>query len=600
MAHKIRTTFPYIVASIVFCASIYHHYLRRTISSDHIPHSPITTTTTSAAPYPPTISRLTQSPPPQPPLSSPPPVLISTTSVLLPDWEVLVIVSPELAGDYSGYSCFFDSDEASVASFTGILPFPDRLLFKCMLPVRARRRLPFRQPSLLKSPEIRPQPPPLLLRWSYLVYDSLTTDDDVVLFVKGLNTRQGINRDPKELMCVFGEDVKTAVKTSMQEVFRCQRPKVTVQSDLVKVSLEIKAENQVVPSVAYYTPPRKLASKGGKSLLCASTMVYNVAKFLKEWVFYHTKIGVEKFLLYDNGSDDDLGKVVEQLVQEGFDVTIYFWLWPKTQESGFSHAALYASDCCEWMMYIDVDEFLYSPSWKNSSRPSESILRPLLSTNSSGLGQFQIGCYEFWPSNQEVHPIMGVTQGYDCRRLHENRHKSIVLLQAIDDYLLNVIHHFSLSLNFKSKKLSTDYMVVNHYKYQAWPEFKAKFRRRVSAYVLDWTQKLNPDSNDRAPGLGFMPVEPEGWPQMFCELHDRQLKDLTWKWFGEKSSLGYDRMAWHVLACVVLPGEVSVVGWRGAARGSYKLCGLCGAARGCRDSCDQWLGSWIERCWLPV
>ncbi|XP_075485044.1 glycosyltransferase family 92 protein RCOM_0530710 [Primulina tabacum] len=534
MARKIRTTFPCIVASIVFCASIYHHYLRRTITSDHIPPSPITTTTTSFFA--------------QSPLSSPPPVVISTTSVLLHDWEVLVIVSPQLAGDYSGYSCLFDTDEASAATFTGVLPFPDRFLFNCVLPVRARRRLPFRQPSLLKSPEIRPQrdsSPPLLLRWSYLVYDSLTTEDDVVLFVKGVNTRQGINRDPKELMCVFGDYVKTAVKTSMQEVFRCQRPKLTAQADLVKVSLEILAENRVVPSVAYYTPPRKLASKGGKFLLCASTMVYNVAKFLKEWVFYHSKIGVEKFLLYDNGSDDDLGKVVEELVQEGFDVTTYLWLWPKTQESGFSHAALYASNCCKWMMYIDVDEFLYSPSWKNSSRPSESMLSSLVSTNSLGLGQFEISCYEFGPSNQEVHPIMGVTQGYDCRLSHENRHKSIVLLEAIDDYLLNVIHHFNLSFGFKSKKLSTDYMVLNHYKYQAWPEFKAKFRRRVSAYVLDWTQKLNPNSNDRTPGLGFMPVEPEGWPQMFCELRDDRLKDLTWKWFGEKSSLGYDRMAWQ-------------------------------------------------------
>ncbi|XP_073128200.1 glycosyltransferase family 92 protein RCOM_0530710 [Henckelia pumila] len=533
MARKIRTTFPYMVASIVFCASIYHHYLRRTISSsDHIPPSPISS--------------------PVPPL-----FVISTTSVLLPDWEVLVIVSPEepnLAGDYSGYSCLFDTDEASAASFMGILPFPNRFIFNCMLPVRARRRLPFRQPSLLKSPAIRPQRPPplLLLRWSYLVYDSLTTEDDVVLFVKGVNTRQGINRHPKELMCVFGEDVKTPVKSSMQEVFRCQRP----DDDLVlkKVSLEIIAENLVVPSVTYYTPPRnlacsKLAGTGRKSLLCASTMVYNVAKFLKEWVLYHSKIGVEKFLLYDNGSDDDLGKVVEELVGEGFDVTTYFWLWPKTQESGFSHAALYASHCCKWMMYIDVDEFLYSPSWKNSSPPSESMLHSLLVSNDHssglGLGQFQIGCYEFGPSNQDVHPIMGVTQGYDCRRLHENRHKSIVLLEAIDHYLLNVVHHFNLSLGFKSKKLSTNDMVVNHYKYQAWPEFKAKFRRRVSAYVLDWTQKLNPDSNDRTPGLGFMPVEPEGWPHMFCELRDGRLKDLTWKWFGEKSSLGYDRMAWQ-------------------------------------------------------
>ncbi|KAK6138822.1 hypothetical protein DH2020_027434 [Rehmannia glutinosa] len=376
-----------------------------------------------------------------------------------------------------------------------------------------------------------------------MVYDSLTTDDDVVLFVKGVNVRQGINREPREFRCVFGDDtingVKTAVTTSMQEVFRCKRPELTT------VSLEIVAENRVVPSVAYYTLPRKLESNNGKSLLCASTMVYDVAKFLKEWVLYHSKIGVEKFVLYDNGSDDDLQKSVDELVKQGFDINTYFWRWPKTQEAGFSHSAIYAKDVCSWMMYLDVDEFIYSPNWQNFSEPSKSLLHPLILSNSSKLGQISINCHEFGPSDQKEHPIMGVIQGYNCRRMYENRHKSIVLLDAIDDSLLNVIHHFYLRPGYKTKKLSTNSMVVNHYKYQAWPEFKAKFRRRVSAYVLDWTQKLNPRSNDRTPGLGFAPVEPRGWAHKFCEVRDNMLKDLTLRWFGISESNSALKMAWQ-------------------------------------------------------
>ncbi|KAK6160829.1 hypothetical protein DH2020_004210 [Rehmannia glutinosa] len=396
---------------------------------------------------------------------------MSIVAVLLPDWEVLVIVSPETTpSNLDGYSCLFDTGEISPATFSGVLPFPDRVTFSCILPVRARRRLPFKQPLLSNSPG-RESPPPLPLPlplWSHMVYDSLTTDDDVVLFVKGVNVRQGINREPREFRCVFGDDtingVKTAVTTSMQEVFRCKRPELTTVGGesvpAVKVSLEIVAENRVVPSVAYYTLPRKLESNNGKSLLCASTMVYDVAKFLKEWVLYHSKIGVEKFVLYDNGSDDDLQKSVDELVKQG------------------------ASD-------------------------NGSDTRVQLSQNV------------------------------------ENRHKSIVLLDAIDDSLLNVIHHFYLRPGYKTKKLSTNSMVVNHYKYQAWPEFKAKFRRRVSAYVLDWTQKLNPRSNDRTPGLGFAPVEPRGWAHKFCEVRDNMLKDLTLRWFGISESNSGLKMAWQ-------------------------------------------------------
>ncbi|KAK4428332.1 Glycosyltransferase family 92 protein [Sesamum alatum] len=574
MARKVRTSFPYVVASLFICAALYHHFLRNAISAfssgQFWPSPPISSTATlnsaanyairenltGTAAYSPHGSALLPAPSPSPP----PP--ISTTAILLPDWEVLVIVSPETTpSNLDGYFCWFDTNESSPARFSGVLPFPDRATFSCLLPMRARRRRPpYRQPVLLKSPDNPPErqsTAPPLLRWSYLVYDSLTTDDDVVLFVKGVNVRQGTNREPSEFRCVFGDDVangvKTTVTTSMQEVFRCKRPELTAVSSVggetnpnpMKISLEIVAENRVVPSVAYYTSPRKLVSSNRKSLLCASTMVYDVSKFLKEWVLYHSRIGVEKFLLYDNGSDDDLGKVVKELVEGGFDVNTYSWRWPKTQEGGFSHSALYAKDVCTWMMYLDVDEFVYSPSWQNLSEPSNLLLHPLISPNSSGLGQISINCYEFGPSDQRVHPVTGVTQGYNCRRRIENRHKSIVLLDGIDDSLLNVIHHFKLRQGYKTMKLSTKVMVVNHYKYQAWPEFKAKFRRRVSAYVLDWTKKLNPNSNDRTPGLGFEPVEPQEWPQMFCEVRDNKLRDLVLRWFGiHKSDHGF-RMAWQ-------------------------------------------------------
>ncbi|KAL0440488.1 UNVERIFIED_CONTAM: Glycosyltransferase family 92 protein [Sesamum latifolium] len=580
MARKVRTSFPYVIASLFFCAALYHHFLRHAFSVfSSWPSPTITSTATlnSAANYA-IHENLTEAaasysphatapvPAPSPSSSSPPPPPFSNTAILLPDWEVLVIVSPETPpSNLDGYLCLFDTNETSPARFSGVLQFPDRATFSCLLPVRARRRrLPFRQPVLLKSPDDPPErqsTAPPILRWTYLVYDSLTTEDDVVLFVKGVNIRQGTNREPNEFLCVFGDDVangvKTTVTTSMQEVFRCKRPDLTAVSSVggetnpkpMKISLEIVGENRVVPSVAYYTPPRKLESKNSKSLLCASTMVYDVTKFLREWVLYHSRIGVEKFLLYDNGSDDDLGGVVDELVKEGFDINTYSWRWPKTQEAGFSHSALYAKDVCTWMMYLDVDEFVYSPSWQNLSEPSNSLLNPhdLISPNSSSnssSGQISMSCYEFGPSDQMVHPVTGVIQGYNCRRRYENRHKSIVLLDAIDDSLLNVIHHFKLRAGYKTRKLSTKVMVVNHYKYQAWPEFKAKFRRRVSAYVLDWTRKMNPNSNDRTPGLGFEAVEPQGWPRMFCEVRDNKLRDLVLRWFGIKLDHGI-RMAWQ-------------------------------------------------------
>ncbi|KAH0734035.1 hypothetical protein KY285_009742 [Solanum tuberosum] len=133
----------------------------------------------------------------------------------MPDWEVFVIVSPDythLISHRDFYICEFETGEVSPAIPAGELQFPVRSLFKCELPKRARRRLPFKQPKLMKSLENRNITPatatsPEMLRWTFLVYDSLTKDDDVVLFVKGLNNRQGINRESSEFNCIFGYGV---------------------------------------------------------------------------------------------------------------------------------------------------------------------------------------------------------------------------------------------------------------------------------------------------------------------------------------------------------------------------------------------------------
>ncbi|XP_043713665.1 glycosyltransferase family 92 protein RCOM_0530710-like [Telopea speciosissima] len=508
---------------------------------------------------------------------------LDTVSILVPDWEVLLIHLPEnpsssnAAVDDDRYYCLFQNNATSPAKPSGILPSTKATIFKCVLPDSIRRIRPFLQPILTKRRKFWPWTEsesessggsPELLRWGFLVYESLSTEDDVILFAKGVNNRQGINRQPSELRCVFGDGVITEVTSSCQEVFRCRHPDENALARLpqggkgktMKISLQLLVQGReeekekekvalMVPSVAYYTPSHKPASQEGKSLLCACTMVYNVAKFLKEWVLYHSKLGVDKFILYDNGSDDGLEEVVSQLLRESHNVTTFLWPWAKTQEAGFSHCAMHAKDSCTWMMYIDVDEFFFSPSWLNYSYPSTNMLRSLLpksSTSSVSLpvGQISMRCLDFGPSNQRSNPVQGVTQGYTCRRRLEQRHKSIVLLDAIDASLLNAIHHFRLKEGYRGKWLSRNGAVVNHYKYQAWPEFKTKFRRRVSAYVADWTQEVNPKSKDRTPGLGRMPVEPTGWANKFCEVNDTGLQWVTQRWFGFKSRTGF-KMAWQ-------------------------------------------------------
>uniref|UniRef100_A0A7C9D2Z5 Glycosyltransferase family 92 protein n=1 Tax=Opuntia streptacantha TaxID=393608 RepID=A0A7C9D2Z5_OPUST len=493
---------------------------------------------------------------------------ISTVSILIPDWEVLVIASPETPlTPGENYTCYFGSNLSTPARFAGELSFGRGTVFKCVLPENNRLRSRYTEPRVVRSDQIQiPQSEseidaPDLHRWNSLAYESFTTQHDVVLFVKGVNSRQGNNRPASHLRCVFGDDpssaVRTAVTSSAQEVFRCVRPQLPENSpQKVSVTLEIihrkDADALILPSVAQYAPHegRTIEFSKPKSLMCACTMVYNVGKFLREWVTYHASVGVEKFILYDNDSNDGLDRTVQELNRAGYDVRMIYWPWPKTQEAGFSHCALCAEHICQWMAFIDVDEFILSPGWMDHRKPNPNMLMSSLlpkGTNPARVGQVSVKCVEFGPSNQTEHPVQGVTQGYTCRRKFDRRHKSIVMLEAVHPSLMNMVHHFKLREGFKTSQLGKHRAIVNHYKYQAWPEFKAKFRRRVSAYVVDWRQSINPKSNDRVPGLGFEAVEPPRWAQKFCEKTDERLKVLTRRWFGVNSSAMIWQSAFQLL-----------------------------------------------------
>jgi hypothetical protein len=98
------------------------------------------------------------------------------------------------------------------------------------------------------------------------------------------------------------------------------------------------------------------------------------------------------------------------------------------------------------------------------------------------------------------------------------------------------VHHFRLQDGYRYLDLPESKAVVNHYKYQAWDTFKAKFFRRVSTYVTNWQDDQNKGSKDRAPGLGTEAIEPHNWRLQFCEVWDTGLKDFVMANFADSAS----------------------------------------------------------------
>ncbi|XP_065860938.1 glycosyltransferase family 92 protein RCOM_0530710 [Euphorbia lathyris] len=396
--------------------------------------------------------------------------------------------------------------------------------------------------------------------WDRVVYEAMLDGNKAVVFVKGLNLRPHRESDSTHFRCHFGMSnsfdenegfvFTTKAIAAAQEVIRCLLPR-SIQNNPekaqgIRVTVSHVDDGEYrgeapLPSVAKVYSPKSNQQRGnsGKYELCACTMLWNQASFMREWILYHAWLGVERWFIYDNNSDDGIQQVIDELNSENYNVTRHAWPWIKAQEAGFSHCALRARSECKWLGFFDVDEFFYLPRSQRQDIGRNSLQTLVANyTDSPTYAEIRTTCHSFGPSGLTTAPSQGVTVGYSCRLQAPERHKSIVRPERLDVTLLNVVHHFKLRDGYRYVNLPESTAVVNHYKYQAWDTFKAKFFRRVSTYVTNWQEEQNKGSKDRAPGLGTVAVEPPDWRLRFCEVWDTGLKDFVLANFADAAT-GY-------------------------------------------------------------
>ncbi len=103
--------------------------------------------------------------------------------------------------------------------------------------------------------------------------------------------------------------------------------------------------------------------------LAACTIYRDAASYLAEWIEFHRLVGVERFFLYDNGSADDHRDVLAPYLDEGIAV-VHDWPMPFIGHRGrgralpraFEHCLGAHRADCRWIAFLDLDEFLFSPT----------------------------------------------------------------------------------------------------------------------------------------------------------------------------------------------------------------------------------------------
>jgi hypothetical protein len=235
----------------------------------------------------------------------------------------------------------------------------------------------------------------------------------------------------------------------------------------------------------------------------------NEAPYLREWIEFHRLMGVERFYLYDTGSDDDHLRVLRPYADEGMAV-LHDWSTrvdyrqspfeyiAKGQLAAYDHCLREYGDRSRWVAFIDVDEFLFPPqggtltdvlpeyehwpavgvNWAIFG-PSGHRLKPPGLVTESYLKRLD------HPANRTIKSVVDPSRVAECSGIHTFRY----------DHLGTVDENHHPTHAGMTKSVSFSRLRINHYMTKSVEEYEQRSKARVRMRELqpdlpDWWEEL--------------------------------------------------------------------------------------------------------------
>jgi hypothetical protein len=128
----------------------------------------------------------------------------------------------------------------------------------------------------------------------------------------------------------------------------------------------------------------------------------NEAPYLREWIEFHRLAGVERFFLYNNRSTDDHLEVLAPFIEDGIVIWEDYPDFPP-QLACYQRCLDTHRHDSRWIAFIDIDEFLFSPTGQLVSRVLEGY------EEHPGVA---VNCVVFGNSGHQTPPPGLVTESY--------------------------------------------------------------------------------------------------------------------------------------------------------------------------------------------
>lgn len=233
------------------------------------------------------------------------------------------------------------------------------------------------------------------------------------------------------------------------------------------IKLQLRMRNNQVSPKYYLT-------------ICA--IAKNEGPYFEEWINWHSKLGVEKFYIYDNESTDNTKQILEPYIQSGLVEYIYF--------PGKRQQLLAYDDCLEkhrldanWIAVIDLDEFIVPqqhksiPDFLKKFEDYAAVEINWLIYGSGGaknkedgsvMERFKYHSYPNHISNRHVKSILNPRRVFCFIGCHEVARMKDKIVDSHGDVVRK---------NFRDREPQQDVIRINHYAVKSYEEFLGKRAR---------------------------------------------------------------------------------------------------------------------------
>lgn len=285
-----------------------------------------------------------------------------------------------------------------------------------------------------------------------------------------------------------------------KSIFKVAPQSRTLYSDLQDL---LGRRNFLLDSNAFWTEQYDIldTKQQTKYEICAMTQEKLFPELLKPWISYHSKLGVDRFYIYDNLCEKNL----KQLLDKEKNVEVIDWPWNRSQIQAQNHFLLHSRRRCHWIALFDVDEYIVirrDGKWSESASRTYNSLRHIVrGFKVNNVSSMIVDSITMGSSGRVKTPKQPPPEAYThmVPETETALPKSIVYAEhifpvshvhTITEYVGYRRSSSSLCLDTFSEK---DSIGIIHYRLRSWEEF---IRKRTSKNSYQVEEPLSSEAYD--------------------------------------------------------------------------------------------------------